>query len=47
MCGCNQAPKAPEPQFEVKTADGQVFTVTGEHAAKVEVTMRGGTYRKL
>lgn len=48
MCGCNnQAQRAPEPQFQVKLPDGTTKVVTGEHAAKVEVTMAGGgTYSR-
>lgn len=49
MCGCNggSQPQQPEPQFEVKLPDGSTKVVTGEHAAKVEVTMAGGgTYSR-
>lgn len=43
-CACNgtPAPAAPEPQFEVKLPNGSTKVVTGEHAARVEVTMAGG-----
>jgi hypothetical protein len=33
---------APEAKFEVKLPNGTTTVVTGEHAAKVEVTMAGG-----
>ena len=48
-CACQgNKPAAPEPQYEVTLPNGQRETVTGEHAAKVKVTMAGGgTYRKL
>jgi hypothetical protein len=40
MCGCNSGKVAePEPKFEVKYPDGKKEVVTGEHAAKVLVTM--------
>jgi|SoiMetStandDraft_5_1073268.scaffolds.fasta_scaffold19358_2 hypothetical protein len=43
MCGCNGgAPKPAEQQFEVRLPNGTTKVVTGEHAAKVEVTMAGG-----
>lgn len=48
-CAC-QGTKVtePEPQYEVTLPNGQRQTVTGEHAAKVAVTMAGGgSYRKL
>lgn len=48
-CAC-QGGKAEEPQvaYEVTLPNGSKKTVTGEHAAKVAVTMAGGgTYRKL
>ncbi len=42
-CACqgDQA-KTPEPEFEVRLPNGEKKTVTGEHAAKVAVTMAGG-----
>lgn len=49
-CACNgtAAASAPEPQYEVKLPSGQTKVVSGEHAAKVEVTMAGGgTYSKM
>jgi hypothetical protein len=42
MCGCNEGAKAPEELFTVTLPDGSTKVVTGEHAAKVEVTMAGG-----
>ena len=47
-CGCNGGtPAQSEPQFEVRLPDGTVKTVSGEHAAKIEVTMAGGgTYSR-
>jgi hypothetical protein len=45
-CGGNQA-KEPEAEFVVRLPNGQELTVTGEHAAKVEVTRAGGgSYRR-
>lgn len=39
---------APEPRFEVKLPNGRTEIVTGEHAAKVAVTMAGGgTYSMI
>ncbi len=48
-CACQgNQPSEPEPQYEVTLPNGQRKTVTGEHAAKVAVTMAGGgSYRKL
>lgn len=50
-CACGggvSAQATPEPQYEVTLPDGRRETVTGEHAAKVKITMAGGgTYRKL
>ena len=43
MCGCNGGAKpAPEREYEVRLPNGTTKVVTGEHAAKVEVTMAGG-----
>lgn len=45
-CACNdaanQASAKPEQQFEVRLPNGRVEVVSGEHAAKVAVTMAGG-----
>ena len=46
-CACNdnqasQNGSKPEPQFEVRLPNGRTEIVTGEHAAKVAVTMAGG-----
>jgi len=45
-CACNgggeQATSAQEPKFEVRLPNGRTEIVTGEHAAKVAVTMAGG-----
>lgn len=46
-CACNgdaakQAATNPERQYKVYLPNGRVETVTGEHAAKVAVTMAGG-----
>jgi len=46
-CACNgggqpQDGAAPEPKFEVRLPNGRTEIVTGEHAAKVAVTMAGG-----
>ena len=48
-CACSgNTPSAPEAQYEVTYPDGRRETVSGEHAAKVKVTMAGGgSYRKL
>lgn len=48
-CACNDGKVAePEPQYEVKYPNGEKKVVTGEHAAKVLVTMgpAGTTYSK-
>lgn len=42
MCGCNKPAQVAEQQYEVRLPDGTTKTVSGEHAAKVEVTMAGG-----
>jgi putative heme iron utilization protein len=45
VCGCNGGNaqvQTPEPEFVVRLPNGTIKTVTGEHAAKVEVTMAGG-----
>ena len=43
MCGCNGGKAQPAEQlFEVRLPDGTRKVVTGEHAAKVEITMAGG-----
>ena len=45
-CACNggtpQPPASQERQYEVRLPNGRVEIVTGEHAAKVAVTMAGG-----
>ena len=45
-CACgggdSQAVSAEEPKFEVRLPDGSTKIVSGEHAAKVAVTMAGG-----
>lgn len=42
-CACQgDQPKAPEPEYDVTLPNGERKTVTGEHAAKVAVTMAGG-----
>jgi hypothetical protein len=50
-CGCNSGSsgtQTPEPQYEVTLPNGSTEVVTGEHAAKVKITMAGGgSYRKL
>lgn len=52
-CACgggttNQAGPKVEPQFEVRLPNGRTEVVSGEHAAKVAVTMAGGgTYRMI
>lgn len=51
-CACqgqSSQPAAPEPQFEVVYSNGTRETVTGEHNAKVKVTMGGPgtTYSRL
>lgn len=51
-CACNggsaQETARREPQYEVKLPNGRTEIVTGEHAAKVEITRAGGgTYRLL
>jgi len=45
-CGCNGSQSNTEPKFTVKFPDGQKKEVSGEHAAKVEVTLGppGTTY---
>lgn len=48
-CACNgEQKKEPEPQFEVRYPNGETRTVTGEHDAKVAVTMgpSGTTYSR-
>lgn len=46
-CGCNKTKPEPEPEFVVSLPTGEERVVTGEHAAKVAVTIAGGgTYRK-
>lgn len=43
MCGCNGGKAQPaEELFTVTLPNGSTKVVTGEHAAKVEVTMAGG-----
>jgi len=52
-CACNggtsdgpQANRSQDQQFVVTLPSGRTVEVTGEHAARVEVTMAGGgTYR--
>lgn len=48
-CACQGGKTAePEVQYEVTLPNGRREVVTGEHAAKVKVTMAGGgTYKKL
>jgi hypothetical protein len=46
-CACNggqdvSTGAAPEPKFEVRLPNGRTEIVTGEHAARVAVTMAGG-----
>jgi hypothetical protein len=47
-CACNdssnnaQTPGKAEREYEVRLPNGRVEIVTGEHAAKVAVTMAGG-----
>jgi len=45
-CACgggdNQTVSAEEPKFEVRLPNGRTEIVSGEHAAKVAVTMAGG-----
>jgi hypothetical protein len=46
--GTSQPGSSPEPQFEVRLPNGRTEIVTGEHAAKVAVTMAGGgTYSMI
>lgn len=51
MCGCNggvQPNGQPEPQFKVTLPNGSTKVVSGEHAAKIEITIAGGgTYSRL
>jgi hypothetical protein len=49
-CACNEGQAVkPEPWYEVKYPNGEKKTVSGEHAAKVLVTMgpAGTTYSKM
>lgn len=48
MCGCNGGKaQAAEEMFTVTLPNGTTKVVTGEHAARVEITMAGGgTYSK-
>jgi hypothetical protein len=51
-CACSgggtQPGAAEEPKFEVRLPNGRTEIVTGEHAAKVAVTMAGGgTYSMI
>lgn len=48
-CNCGGAPKpSSEPQFLVTLPNGNTKTVTGEPAAKIEITMAGGgTYSMI
>ncbi len=47
-CGCQSGQATPEPQYEVTLPNGSREIVSGEHAAKVKITMAGGgSYRKL
>lgn len=46
-CACNggadsQTPSQAEQKYEVRLPNGRTEVVTGEHAAKVAVTMAGG-----
>lgn len=46
-CACNgggtsQPGSSVEPKFEVRLPNGRIEIVTGEHNAKVAVTMAGG-----
>lgn len=47
-CPCNGGKAQPaEEMFTVRLPDGTTKVVTGEHAARVEITMAGGgTYSK-
>lgn len=48
-CACNgEQPKPPEPEFKVTYPDGRTKVVTGEHEARVAVTMGapGTTYSR-
>ena len=47
-CGNNSATTSTDSaQYVVTMANGTKKVVTSEHAAKVEVTMNGGTYTKV
>lgn len=47
-CGSNTTTSTDNAQYVVTLPSGQKKVVTGEHAAKVEVTMNGGgTYTKV
>lgn len=49
MCNCGNTSSNPQDaqQYVVTRKDGTKKVVSGEHAAKVEVTMYGGTYSKV
>ena len=47
MCNCGSTISKDSQQYVVTYPDGSKKVVQGEHSAKVEVTMKGGSYAKV